>query len=278
MAGLSRRLLRRSRPRFWLYLAGPTLLGVVYGVDDLGGLLRPEALVLLAYFLVPANVLLYGVNDWFDADIDRFNPKKGTHEAPAGVGTATKAAVVASGFLLAVPLAMVQSDARPWLLGFLVLALAYSVPPVHLKRRPFLDSISNGLYILPGVGAFVALTGEFVPLVVLGGGWAWTMAMHTFSAIPDVPHDRAGGVRTTATVLGPRGALVYCATVWLLAATLMGLHAPTAGAVFAVYPVVVVAIVLLGIDVDRAYWWYPWLNATLGMVLTLAGLWGLTHG
>lgn len=276
MAGV-RSVLHRSRPRFWLYLAGPTLLGLVYGASEPADLARPIAVVLLVYFLVPANVLLYGVNDWFDADIDRLNPKKGTREAAAGVGRTTAVAVVLSGLLLAVPLVAVDHGARPWLVGFLVLAVAYSVPPVRLKRRPFLDSASNGLYVLPGVAAFVAVSGEAVPLAVLAGGWLWTMAMHTYSAIPDIPHDRAGGVRTTATVLGRRGALAYCGSLWLVAALIVGAHALPAGVVLAVYPALVGAIALTAVDVGRAYWWFPWINAGLGMALTLGGLWGLIH-
>ena len=71
-----RYLLVLSRPRFWLYLAGPVAVGVTYGIGDVSGLFTPTTVALACYFLVPANVFLYGVNDVFDADIDELNPKK----------------------------------------------------------------------------------------------------------------------------------------------------------------------------------------------------------
>ncbi|TKX77983.1 lycopene elongase, partial [Halorubrum sp. SD626R] len=70
LADLLRYLLVLSRPRFWLYLAGPVAVGVTYGIGDVSGLFTPVTVGLAAYFLVPANVHLYGVNDAFDADID----------------------------------------------------------------------------------------------------------------------------------------------------------------------------------------------------------------
>ena len=59
-----------SRPRFWLYLAGPVVVGVVYGSDAVGSFVQPVTVAMFLYFLLPANVYLYGVNDIFDADID----------------------------------------------------------------------------------------------------------------------------------------------------------------------------------------------------------------
>src|SRR6056297_3228728 len=74
-------LLKLSRPRFWLYLAGPVLVGVAYGASGVADLFAPAGVALFAYFLVPANVYLYGVNDAFDADIDAQNPKKTGEDA-----------------------------------------------------------------------------------------------------------------------------------------------------------------------------------------------------
>jgi 4-hydroxybenzoate polyprenyltransferase len=70
------RLAKRSRPHFWLYLAGPVLVGVAFGVPSIADLFAPVSVALFAYFLLPANAFLYGANDIFDADIDEENPKK----------------------------------------------------------------------------------------------------------------------------------------------------------------------------------------------------------
>jgi len=271
------RLVVRSRPRFWLYLAGPVLVGLAYGADTIAEVLSPIGLLLFLYFLVPANVFLYGINDIFDAEIDRRNPKKGNRETRYRGDRLTRIAVILSVALGIGLLIVVPPGVMPWLVGFLVLGAAYSAPPLRLKTRPPLDSVSNGLYILPGVAAYVAVAGVLPPILAIVGAWFWAMAMHTFSAIPDIRPDREAGIRTLATLLGRRGTLVYCGGTWLLATLAFGLLSPLAGGLMAIYPALVTVIWVADLPVDRAYWWFPGINALAGMVLTLGGLWGLVY-
>jgi len=267
-----RRLLKRSRPRFWLYLAGPVVVGVAYGAPDVSALFSAPALVLFAYFLLPANVFLYGVNDVFDADIDTENPKKDDLEVRYAGDRLVVGLVVVSA-LAGLAIAAWLPAAAPWIVGFLFLGAAYSAPPLRLKTSPPLDSASNGLYVLPGVAAYAALAGANPPLEAIVGGWLWTMAMHTFSAIPDIEPDRRAGIDTLATVLGRRGTLAYCGVVWLLAAGAFALLDPRGGALLLSYPALVLGWEVGGIAIDRAYWYYPAINTLVGMVLTLGGLW-----
>jgi 4-hydroxybenzoate polyprenyltransferase len=273
-----RYLLKQSRPRFWLYLAGPVLVGFAFAIERLPGLLDVLPIALFAYFLVPANVFLYGINDVFDRKIDRKNPKKDDREVRYRGGRATVGAVLVSLALGVVLLWYVPRPATPWIAGFLVIGAAYSVPPIRLKVHPPLDSISNGLYILPGAAAFAALSGGQPPLVAVVGGWLWAMAMHTFSAIPDIEPDGDSGIRTTATVLGERGALGYCTAIWGLAALAFAILDWRAGGLLAVYPVLSLVIATRDVDVDRAYWYYPAINTVVGATLTLAGLWRVVYG
>jgi 4-hydroxybenzoate polyprenyltransferase len=269
-----------SRPRFWLYLAGPVIVGVVYGAAGPGEVVQPITVALFAYFLLPANLFLYGVNDIFDADIDALNPKKAEDGREVQyTGSRAVAAVVASATLLGA--AFVPFLPRTALLpfaGFYLLGVAYSAPPLRFKTTPFLDSLSNGLYVLPALVAYATLTGSFPPAVAVAGGWIWAMGMHTFSAIPDIEPDRAAGIHTTATLLGERRTLAYCGACWLAAAGLMTWLHPFLGGVFAVYLLFVAGIVAGSVAVSRAYWWFPAVNTLAGMVLTLGGIWGLIHG
>ncbi len=273
-----RYLLKLSRPRFWLYLAGPVLVGVAYGATTVAELLSIPTFALFAYFLVPANVFLYGINDVFDADVDEENPKKDEKEVRYRGSRVVPVAVVLSAIFGLGLLAITPSVAWPWLVGFLVLGGEYSAPPLRFKTTPLLDSVSNGLYILPGAAAYAALSGSHPPLLAVAGGWLWAMAMHTFSAIPDIEPDRKAGIRTTATMLGEHRTLIYCAVCWLLAAVLFGLLDPRAGLLLLCYPALVVAWVYRDVTIDRAYWWYPAINTVVGMVLTFGGLWRVVRG
>jgi 4-hydroxybenzoate polyprenyltransferase len=271
-------LLWLSRPRFWLYLAGPAAVGVVYAAESTRGLVTLRTLGLFLYFLVPANVLLYGVNDIFDADVDEENPKKADREVRYGGGRDVLVVVFTSGVLGIAVLPLLPRAAAVAMGAYLALAVAYSAPPVRFKTTPLLDSLSNGLYVLPGVVTFATVAGAFPPLWAVAGGWLWSMAMHTFSAIPDIEPDRAAGIRTTATVLGDRWSYGYCAAVWALAAATFAVGHPLLGGLVAVYPIGTMVVAVSSIAVERAYWWFPAINSAVGALFTMAGLWRLLYG
>ncbi|PSP80344.1 lycopene elongase [Halobacteriales archaeon QS_4_69_225] len=271
-------VLRMSRPRFWLYLAGPVVVGVAYAASSRWELFAPTAVALFAYFLLPANVFLYGVNDVFDADIDDENPKKDEREVRYRGDRLVPALVVATGLLGVAFLPLLPPAGDAAMVAFLLLAVEYSAPPLRFKTTPLLDSVSNGLYVLPGVVAYAALAGEAPPVAAVAGGWLWAMGMHTFSAVPDIEPDRRAGIRTTATVLGEGRTYAYCAGCWLAAAAVFGTVHPFFAAVLGGYPLFVAGIVAADVDVDRAYWWFPAVNTVAGMTLTLAALWVMIYG
>ena len=266
-----------SRPRFWLYLAGPVIVGVAYAASTPQELFSPLAVALFVYFLVPANVFLYGINDIFDADIDEVNPKKDDKEVRYQGDPLVILAVFASGGLGVLLVLFLNAEAVAPIGLFYLLAIEYSALPLRFKTTPILDSLSNGLYALPGIAAYAAVAGEYPPLAAMVGGWLWTMAMHTFSAIPDIEPDRAAGIRTTATLLGQELTFGYCALVWLGAAVAFGVVHPFLGGVLGVYPLLAIAIARSSVTVDRAYWWYPAINTVVGAVLTMAALWGMLY-
>ncbi|TSD15139.1 lycopene elongase [Haloglomus irregulare] len=271
-------LLRLSRPRFWLYLAGPVIVGVAYAADSVSGLFDPLGLALFGYFLLPANVYLYGVNDIFDADIDAENPKKEGREVRYQGSRLVVGAVIVSGLLGLAFVPLLPLTAVAVLVLFGLLATEYSAPPLRFKTTPFLDSVSNGLYILPGVIAYTALAGRLPPLGAIIGGWLWTMGMHTFSAIPDIEPDRRAGIRTTATYLGEFNTYLYCGLMWLVAAMAFVYVHPFFTVVLMLYPLLVFGITYARVDVDEAYWWYPIINTLAGMVITMGGLYVLVYG
>ena len=262
-----------SRPRFWFYLAGPVVVGVAVAADSVGELGTPLTVVLFAYFLLPANVLLYGINDMFDVEVDAENPKKTDKETRWQGDRAVAMAVVGCGLVGVGLTAALPSLAWPWLGGFLFFAVGYSTPPLRFKTTPFLDSVSNGLYILPGIAAYAMVAGTQPPIFAVVGGWLWTMGMHTFSAIPDIEPDRAAAIKTTATVLGERLTYGYVAACWVVAAVAFGLVDRRLGVLIGIYPVFVAWVATSSVQVDKAYWWFPALNTAVGTIITLGALW-----
>ncbi len=75
-----RYLLKLSRFRFWIYTGGPFVVGYALGAPDLEAFFALEYYIYLLYFFVPANIFIYGVNDYWDEDTDRFNQKKDEKE------------------------------------------------------------------------------------------------------------------------------------------------------------------------------------------------------
>jgi 4-hydroxybenzoate polyprenyltransferase len=272
-------LSKLSRPRFWFYLAGPVLVGLVYAADTPRQLVTPFNFALFLYFLLPANLFLYGVNDYFDADIDAQNPKKDKKEVRYTDDTVVAALVVASGVAGLAFVPFLPTPALVAVAVFYFFAVEYSAPPLRFKTTPFADSFSNGLYIVPGVVGFLVLAPvDALPPLGVVGAWLWAMGMHTFSAVPDIEPDRAAGIQTTATYLGETHTLGYCALVWAASAAVFATVSVPFAALLLVYPALAVGVAYAGTEVGRAYWYFPLLNTGVGAVITLVRLWELVFG
>jgi len=209
---------------------------------------RPEYILFLLYFFVPANVIIYGVNDYFDEETDRTNPKKNEKEHRLGGGERRDLRTLllaVTGFSLAL-LPFMDTVGRLVFLGFLFLASFYSAPPLRFKEIPFLDFSSNMLYIMPGIFGLSLAAGALPPLVLVIAGYLHIAAMHLFSAIPDIDCDRRAGITTTAVLLGRKPSLLLCLGFWtllsLLVVYLAGGH-PLAFLVFC-YPAIPLALLL----------------------------------
>ena len=108
-------------------------------------------------------------------------------------------------------------------LGFAVFGIFYSAPP-RFKTKPILDSASNVLYIFPGALAFYLSGAQDLSPQLFGAAWCWAMAMHAYSAVPDITADKSNGLQTVATLLGFRGTLFFCLMLYALATTLSFSH------------------------------------------------------
>ncbi len=267
-------LLQISRPRFWFYLAGPYLLGFLFGGGDF---FNPSLLAISSFFffLIIANLYLYGINDLFDRETDALNPKKQTKEHLLQIKEIAVLKLllffslfITAGFVFFQP----NTIAKVLLVAYTLLATFYSAPPFRFKSKPIIDSASNILYAFPGFIAYSALTGEMVSFSVLLLTLCWTAAMHLYSAIPDIKADKEAGLFTSAILLGKNGSLLTCFLLWSAFSLLVinsGWQYPFVF-VTLIYPALPVVIFFSKKDIERIYWYFPYLNSLLGFLAFLS--------
>lgn len=266
-------LLKISRPRFWMYLFGPYIIGSIATTASLSIFVSWSWWGWAVFWLLPANIWIYGINDWFDRETDAKNPKKDHQEHRFS----TKDSWLRWFFCLCVFIFFFGSihltgAARMWFLLWIFLGTFYSSPPLRFKTKPVLDAISNTLYVLPGCIAAWQWGGVLVPFWAIIAAGTWSTAMHAFSAVPDIKPDSAAGLKTVATFLGANRTLVFCSILWGVSAWLLIWHQPVWGWFSLIYPVI--PLLLLGrseTEHTQAYWRMPWINLLCGGIL----FWGI---
>lgn len=217
-----RRLLTVSRPALWVNTVGTLVTGVwlsgrLYTLD--AGLLA-----LLAYLTLPFNLLIYGLNDLSDREEDARSSRKGGWQG-ARLTLHEGGPLLRATLLLNIPALLLLTLLLPpaataALLLSAALFTAYSLPPLRLKGRPFLDGLSNVAYALPLILPALTL-GSPAPWGPLLALMSYSVGKHAFDAAQDIPADRAAGTRTVATTLGVRGSAAYALAWFALAAALL---------------------------------------------------------
>lgn len=265
-----------SRPRFWFYLAGPFTVGCIWGAESFLDLATPEFFLHMFYFLLPANLFLYGINDYWDSDTDLLNPKKGEKEhLVKGVERRQLRRLLAVTLALSAVLMLLQKSPGERLIfgAFLFLSYSYSAKPLRFKAVPFLDFASNILYALPGVFAYHQVTGLMPPPVVLVAAFLHTSAMHLFSAIPDIEWDVKANLITTAVLIGEEASMLLCLAFWSAFTALVVLigNGSPMSLLPVMYPLLVLTLLIQRRGAESIYWLYPYINTGLGGTLFLIG-------
>jgi 4-hydroxybenzoate polyprenyltransferase len=223
----AQQVLLSSRPLSWINTAFPFAAAYVVSTGRVDAFL----MVGTVFFLVPYNLLMYGINDVFDYQSDLRNPRKGGVEG-AMLDPALHPAVVVAGVVSAVPflVAMPVLAGAEHPLAWLVLAVslfavvAYSVSGLRFKERPVLDSVTSSIHFVSPAVFGLALAGAvFTPglVALLAAFFLWGMASHAFGAVQDVVPDREGGIASIATALGAARTVKLAIVLWVLSGLLM---------------------------------------------------------
>ncbi len=207
-----------SRPLFWIgpfaiYKAGLWAAGLPTG---------PFQWLELFLIAFPLSLVIYGLNDIYDIEYDKKNPRKATPVWGARISKEDipwlKNWCYASMCLM---LAAALSTMNPlhiiFAAGGICVAYAYSVPPFRLKERPVLDSLAATGYGFFSFGLAYTLSGsaDFVD-------WRFLLlcfnlsAFHAISTVMDIDEDKKVGLKTFATQFGGRAAALFATAIFLL--------------------------------------------------------------
>jgi len=288
-----------SRPRFWHYLYGPIIVLWAYILslysnwyfdNWFGSQWFIFWIVLfvsfLLYFTFPGNFFVYGVNDYADTDTDKFNQKKQWYEKKL----INKKNILKSIFTVQIVywiavfiiLALISFLYKNFdyyksvlyiliaLFPFLILSWWYSIEPIRFKKRVFVDGVSNILYIIsPSILIFILdwwFSTNF--LFWFLAWWFWVIAMHCFSAIPDIDSDKQAWLKTTAIFLGKKNSLLYCillyAVSWILASQVIGLWWSLFGLIYCI-----MVLSAFEYNIFKIYKIFPYINFVIWFVLCL---------
>lgn len=224
MAELAHRLLLASRPLSWINTAFPFAAAMLLA----RGTVDAALLVGTAFFLVPYNLAMYGINDVFDHASDAANPRKGGVEGALLPPSTHRATLVCAGALCA-PFVVVLGalgDPASWvvLAACMVAVVGYSVPGLRWKEVPGVDSLTSSVHFVgPAVYGLVLAGATWTPQLsaVLAAFLCWGMASHAFGAVQDVVPDREAGIDSIATALGASTTVRVAIGLWCAAGACM---------------------------------------------------------
>ena len=166
-----------------------------------------------------------------------------------------------------------------YLIVFLLSSYLYSCKPLRAKAKPFIDGIMNILYIavpfsIIGVTILSALINRYeigfnIELISYNffAALLRCMAMHCYSAIPDIEPDRKAWLTTTAVYLGKQNSLIYCAVLYALSAFL---SFPTLWWFSIVGWIIYISVMILSMvkkDLFALYKLFPYINLIIWFLL-----------
>lgn len=273
-----RMLIRTSRPLSWVNTAYPFAAGYLM----MSGQVDARLIIGTIFFLIPYNLMMYGINDVFDYESDIRNPRKGGVEGaitpkryhPLILWASLLSSVPFVGRLLLT--GSVMSGLT--LLVVLFFVVAYSLRGLRFKEIPLLDSITSSMHFVgPLLFAYSLVGTTTTGWLVAVAFFLWGMASQAFGAVQDIVPDREAGIHSIATYLGARqtvwGALVlYSGAAAILMTTGgMGLLVGLASLIYVVN-IVPYARLQDGQSARARAGWrrFLWMNFLFGAVVTIA--------
>ncbi|MBO1902507.1 prenyltransferase [Leucobacter weissii] len=249
LRALLRRALVVSRPVSWVNTAFPFGAAMLLTTREIDWLWCVGVL----YYLIPYNLAMYGINDVYDYESDRNNPRKGGVEGALLEPRLHRPLLllIAAGNLPVLLVLCAAGGPAAWaaIAVSTFAVIAYSAQPLRFKEIPVLDSLTSSVHFVSPAVVGLALAGaEASPALVLSllAFLLWGAAAHAFGAVQDIGPDRAAGISSVATALGARRTVRLSLALWLASGAVM-LATP--------WPGPLAALVAVPYLLNAAPWW-----------------------
>jgi 4-hydroxybenzoate polyprenyltransferase len=269
-----------SRPISWVNTAFPFAAAYLFMERTIDLTLIVGTL----FFLIPYNLVMYGVNDVFDYESDLRNPRKGgiegallpkeIHKSVLWAGAATSLPfiiyLVASG----------NAASTIWLAVFMFTVVAYSVKHLRFKEIPVLDSITSASHFVGPMVFALSLTNTSLLTPGLPAALAafmlWGMASHAFGAVQDIKADREANIASIATFFGAKTTTRAALVMYVAAGIyLLTLGLPANLVAIATLPYILILLPHVNItdetceSANKGWKRFIYLNFSAGTVVTL---------
>ncbi|MCK4670142.1 MAG: UbiA family prenyltransferase [Nanoarchaeota archaeon] len=214
------RLIKISRPFFYIAPIIVFLIGLKLAGDII---LTPLIILELIFFTFPYCLFLFGINDVFDYESDKLNPRKGSFLGGARLKKKELKTVYVLSFFAALPLLITSFFSMNFVhifLCFLVLILSYfySASPIRFKELPIIDSLSNAVIIFFVLAmAFVLNKSILLIPFKIYVFLLFILGLHAMGAVADRKYDKIVKHRTIATKFGQIFTTVFAIFCSLLA-------------------------------------------------------------
>ena len=276
-----------SRPLSWVNTAYPFATGYLV----MGRAIDAQLIIGTLFFLIPYNLLMYGINDVCDYESDMRNPRKGGVE---GAVTPRKyhQVIVWLAVLSCLPFVLTLVIMGNWQSGLvltvvLFFVVAYSATGLRFKEVPLLDSVTSSLHFVgPLLYAYSLVGTTQAGWLAAAAFFCWGMASQAFGAVQDVVPDREAEICSIATFFGARvtvwlAMLLYVAAIGLVACLCVAAWPVlAAGGLYVINLLPFVQIRDERSAEARTGWRrFLWLNYFTGAVVTMTLLmivWGLS--
>jgi 4-hydroxybenzoate polyprenyltransferase len=225
-------LIKVSTPVSWGALPLVFLLGLTVSGNISGSITITPVLILQILMLsFPFCIFLFGINDIYDYETDRINPRKGDLKGggflegiklePEYHSFVKHAAFLVISLLLLTSLLTLNIANIVGMLLLVFFCYFYSAPPLRFKERPPLGSFSSAMlyFFAPFLLGF-SFSGSIINnFDVLVGSILLTvcvMGIDAYATIIDYGADKEVGVKTFATVFGKRSAAFFAFLTFII--------------------------------------------------------------